>query len=150
MEASVDYFFIGGSLLISDQMDMCIRQVKAKLQEAQNGANFTGELDDKLMVQIIGSYVKTLEKGIGELAAGGERGADLIAKYRAEMQYLGQFLQQMLDAEATQKIVRETLSSLGITDIKQAGRALGAIMKAHRGTVDAQLAKSAIEAVLGG
>ena len=29
MEAGVDYFFIGGSLLISDQMDMCIRQVKA-------------------------------------------------------------------------------------------------------------------------
>jgi len=29
VEAGVDYFYVGGSLLISDQMDRCIRQIKA-------------------------------------------------------------------------------------------------------------------------
>ena len=42
----------------------CIRQVKAKMQERVNAKGFTGEVNDELWLEVIGSYVKMLKKSI--------------------------------------------------------------------------------------
>ena len=128
----------------------CIRQVKARLQEATNAPNFAGEVDDALVVRVIGSYVKSLEKSIVELRAAGDKGANLVAKYSRETAYLAQFLPKLLDAAATSALVKEALATLGVTDPKQGGRVMGTILKAHRGQVDTQLLKQALAEQLGG
>ena len=127
----------------------CIRQVKARLQEATNAPNFTGEVDDAFVVQVIGSYVKSLDKSMVELRAAGDKGADLVAKYSRETAYLAQFLPKLLDAAATQALVKEALTSLKVSDPKQSGRVMGAILKAHKGQLDTHLLKQAIAEQLG-
>lgn len=128
----------------------CIRQVKARLQEATNAPNFTGDVDDALVVQVIGSYVKSLDKSMVELRAAGEKGADLVAKYSRETAYLAQFLPKLMDDAATQKLVKDTLAAQNITDPKQGGRVMGMILKAHKGQVDTALLKAAIAQQLRG
>jgi uncharacterized protein YqeY len=128
----------------------CIRQVKAKLQETTNAPNFTGEVGDSVVLQVIGSYVKSLTKSIEELSAAGDKGQALVHSYGAEIEYLKQFLPTQLTAEATRQLVDKTLKQLGISDIKQAGRAMGAILKEHKGTIDTKVLKEVLAAALGG
>ena len=44
--------------------------------------------------------------------------------------------------------VREALAELGATDPKMAGRVVGAVMKKHKGRVDAALVKQLVDAEL--
>ena len=124
----------------------CIRSVRAKVQEAVNAKGFTGEADDALYVKVIGSYVKSLQKAIDEM-----KGAGAVAdKYRAEIAYLQPYLPQALDEGATRALVQKTIADLGVTDAKQSGRVMGAIMKDHKDEVDAALVKRLVSEALGG
>lgn len=128
----------------------CIRQVKAKVQEHTNQANFSGEVDDAVVQQVLASYVKSLTKSIVELTAAGEKGASLVQSYTAEINYLKQFMPSMLDAQATRALVDKALTALGIKELSQAGRVMGAILKEHKGKVDTKLLKEALAAALSG
>jgi hypothetical protein len=126
----------------------CIRQVRSKIQEAANAKGFSGEVDDALHLKVIGSYVKSLQKGIEELQGGGDRGAELRDKYQAEIAYLEQFLPKLLDEAATRAIVEATIAELGISDSKQSGRVMGAVMKAHKGELDPGLTRKLVDEAL--
>jgi hypothetical protein len=126
----------------------CIRQIKSKVQETVNQATFQGAVDDALHQQVIGSYVKSLEKGITELSAAGARSETLVARYRSEIDYLRQYLPQMLDEAATQTLVQQAIAQAGATQPRQVGQVLGMLMKEHRGRIDAALAKRLAEAAL--
>ena len=127
----------------------CIRQVRAKVQEAVNAEGFAGEINDALYVANITSYVKSLRKGIQELAAAGERSQSLRDSYAAEIAYLDKFLPALLDEAKTEALVRDTIAELGITAKSDVGRLMGAIMKKHRDKVDPQRVRDAAEKLLG-
>jgi uncharacterized protein YqeY len=127
----------------------CVRQIKAKLQETMNAPGFTGKPTDDVVLQVIGSYVKSLEKSIVELRAAGDKGLELVGKYESEIAYLRQFLPTLLDGPATRALVEKALATLGISDPKQAGRAMGAILKDNKGKLDTQLLKNTLNALLG-
>lgn len=120
----------------------CVRQLRAKAQEAQNAPDFKGPADDAFYQKVITSYVRMLDKGIADLGAAGERGAALIASYKAEIDYLSQFLPKMLSPEATATIVKNTVAALGVKDV---GKIIGAIMKEHKGKVDPALTRKLVE-----
>lgn len=126
----------------------CIRQLKSKVQEATNQPGFKGPVDDALYQQVIGSYAKSLEKGIAEFASAGERGAALVARYKSEIAYLAQYLPKLLGEAETKELVKKALKDLNITDPKQSGKVLGALMKTHRGLIDPGLAKQLAESLL--
>jgi uncharacterized protein YqeY len=128
----------------------CIRQLKSKVQETVNAKGFSGPVDDALYQKVIASYVKSLEKGIGELQAAGERGAPLRAKYQAEIDYLGKYMPKLLGEAETLALVKKAIATAGATDPKQAGKVLGVLMKEHKGQIDAALAKSLVERELAG
>lgn len=126
----------------------CVRQLRSKAQEAQNAPDFKGPADDAFYQKIITSYVRMLDKGIADLGAAGERGAPLIASYKAEIDYLSQFLPRMLSADATATLVKDTVAALGAKEAKDVGRVIGAIMKDHKGQVDPALARKLVEEAL--
>jgi uncharacterized protein YqeY len=126
----------------------CIRQVKAKMQERVNAKGFKGEVDDALYQQVIGSYIKSLKKGIEELEAAGERGAQLRAKYESEIVYLEGFLPAMKSEEETRDLVDKAIASLGISEAKEIGKLIGVIMKEHHGAVDATVVRRLAESAL--
>ena len=126
----------------------CIRQLKSKVQEATNVKDFSGEVNDALYQQVIGAYVKSLQKAIGEMESAGERSQAIRDKYTAEIAYLNRYMPKLMDEAETRALVKKTLAALGVTDVKQSGKVLGALLKEHKGQVDPALAKRLVEAEL--
>ena len=126
----------------------CIRQVKSKVQEAVNAKDFDGKKDDALYQKVIASYSKSLDKAIAEMLSAGEKSQALRDSYTAEINFLKQYMPAMLDETQTRALVKQTIAAQGITDVKMAGRVLGALMKEHKGSIDPALAKKVIEGEL--
>ncbi len=106
------------------------------------------EETDELWLQMIASYAKELKKAISAFEAAGERGATLLAENRFELAFCEKFLPTKLDAAATLALVRKVHAESGISDPRQAGRLIGAVMKKHRDQVEAALVKDAVAKVL--
>jgi uncharacterized protein YqeY len=117
-----------------------IRQVETEIAMAKSQPGFTGELDDDLYRQVIGSYVKKMDKTRQEYVEMGERGEAMAAKLAFEVEYLSRWLPQKLDEEATRNLVREAIDELGVaSDEKAAGRVTGHLMKQHGQDLDGSL-----------
>lgn len=122
-----------------------IRQLKSKLQEATNQADFNGKVDDALYLKIIKSYVGSLKKGIGELAQGGEKTVKLREQYQREIDLFDEWLPTLYDEKKTREVVKTALNETGVSDAKFTGKVMGHLMKAHKDQLDAALAKKIID-----
>ncbi len=127
-----------------------VRMLKTKLSERRTAKGFTGQVDDALVLDVIGAYRKTLQKALVEYEKVGERGAAQVAQLRFEVEFCERYLPKGLDEAALRALVRERLGTLGITDPKQIGRLVGDIMKTHKGQVEAADVKRLAEELLKG
>lgn len=126
-----------------------IGMLKSKiLLELKSGSG--AEDNDALWLDTIKSYVKQLKKTIAEYEKLGERGQQLLAESKFELGFCEQFLPSRLDEAATEALVREAAAANNITDPKQVGRLVGAVMKTHKDQVDSDLLKQVATRVLAG
>ena len=125
-----------------------IRMLKTRLQERRTAKGFTGQVDDALLLDVIGAYRKQLQKALAEYEKLGERGAAHAAQLRFEIEFCERFLPRGLDVTALRSLVQERARALGVTDAKQVGRLVGDIMKTHKGQVDAADVKKIAEELL--
>ena len=125
-----------------------VRMLKTRLTERRTAKGFAGEVDDALVVDVIGAYRKQLQKALVEYEKVGERGAAQAAALRFEMAFCERFLPRGLDEVALRALVGERLGALGITDPKQVGRLVGDVMKTHKGQVEATDVKRVAEELL--
>ena len=125
-----------------------VRMLKSRITERRTAKGFTGEVDDALVLDVIGTYRKSLQKALPDYAKAGERGQAQAAQLRFEIEFCERFLPRGLDDAALRALVRERLSALAITDAKQVGRLLGDIMKTHKGQVEAGDVKRIAEELL--
>jgi uncharacterized protein YqeY len=117
-----------------------IRQIETEVSIARSQPGFSGEVDDALYRQVIGSYVKKMEKSREEYLDIGERGEAMAAKLGFEVEYLSRWLPRKLDTEATRALVREAIAELGVAgEEKAAGRVTGHLMKGHGEDLDGGL-----------
>jgi uncharacterized protein YqeY len=114
-----------------------LRMLKTRLQERRTAKGFGGEVDDALVLDVIGAYRKQLQKALAEYEKLGERGAAQAAHLRFEIAFCERFLPKGLDEAALRTLVQDRLQKLAITDVKQIGRLVGDVMKTHKGQVDA-------------
>ena len=122
-----------------------LRMVKSRLQERRTGKGFSGQVDDALVLDVIGAYRKQLQKALVEFEKVGERGAAHVAQLRFELEFCDRYLPKGMDEAALRTLVRERLDALKIADAKQVGRLVGDIMKTHKGQVDAAEVKRIAE-----
>jgi hypothetical protein len=122
-----------------------IRAVRAKVLEEQKKEGGAGASGDALFVQVIDRYVKQLEKALPEFERGGAAAAGTIDRYRFEIGFLREFLPTKRGEEETRALVRETIASLGLSDPRQLGRVMGAVMKDRKDELDAQLVRRLVE-----
>jgi uncharacterized protein len=127
-----------------------VRMLKTKIQERRTAKGFAGDVDDTLVLDVIGAYRKQLQKAVGEFEKAGERGAGQAAALRFEIEFCERYLPKTMDEAATRALVKERIGALGITDPKQAGRLIGDIMKTHKGQVEAGDVKRIAEELLKG
>ncbi len=125
-----------------------VRMLKTKVMERRTAKGFAGQVDDALILDVIGAYRKQLQKAIAEYEKAGERGASQAAELRFEAGFCERYLPKGLDEAALRALVKERLGALGITDPKQVGRLVGDVMKTHKGQVEAADVKRFAEELL--
>ena len=125
-----------------------LRMLKTRLSERRTAKGFSGQVDDALVLDVIGAYRKQLQKALVEFEKAGERGAAQVAQLRFEIEFCDRYLPKGLDETALRAMVRERLGALGITDAKQVGRLVGDVMKTHKGQVEAADVKRIAEELL--
>ena len=126
-----------------------VRMLKSRITERRTARGFTGEVDDALVLDVIGAYRKSLQKALPDYDKAGERGQAQAAQLRFEIEFCERFLPRGLDTEAVRALVRERLAALGVTDVKQVGRVVGDVMKTHKGQVEAGDVRRIAEELLG-
>jgi hypothetical protein len=127
-----------------------VRMIKTKIQERRTAKGASGQVDDALVLEVIGAYRKLLQKAVVEYEKAGERGAAQAAALRFEIEFCERYLPKTMDDAAVRALVTERIATLGISDPKQAGRLVGEIMKTHKGQVEAGDVKRIAEELLKG
>ena len=125
-----------------------VRMIKSRIGERRTAKGFSGQVDDALVVDVIGAYRKSLQKALPDYEKAGERGAAQAAQLKFEIEYLERWLPKGMDDGALRALVSERIKTLGITDAKQVGRLIGDVMKTHKGQVEAGDVKRVAEELL--
>jgi len=125
-----------------------VRMIKTRLGERRTAKGFTGDVDDALVLDVIGAYRKQLQKALGEFEKAGDRAAAHVAQLRFELAFCDRFLPRRMDEATVRTLVRERLTALGLSDPKHVGRLVGDIMRTHKGQVEAADVKRIAEELL--
>ncbi len=127
-----------------------IRMVRTRIMERRTAKN-AGELTDEMVVGVIRSYVKSLQSALADFrGAGTPDSDDNVAQMLAEIELLGPYLPTLLDEAGTEALVAKVLDDHDIDNPKMTGRAIGLVMKDHKGTVDPALVSRLVRSRLQG
>jgi len=112
-----------------------IRLIKSKLSEYLVANNLDRSVvpEDEVLITVITLYKKSLEKGIQQLEKGGEKTINLINEYKNEIQFIEKYLPKLEIDNEVLKYVDKAIQELNVSDIKQAGKVVGYIMKNNKG-----------------
>jgi uncharacterized protein YqeY len=121
-----------------------IRMIRAGIIEAQKAGK--GEVTDDIVVAMLRMMVKQRKDAAEQYVGGGRQ--DLADIELAEIVVIDEFLPKLADEAQTTIWVDEALAASGATTKKEFGKAMGALMKAHKGDIDAGLARTLIQARL--
>jgi uncharacterized protein YqeY len=122
-----------------------IRMINTKIMERRTAKGFTGTVDDTLILDVIATYKKAMEKARAEYVNAGERGKEQIDEIDFEVAWCGKFLPQGLSVAELRDAVVKAVAELPSRDPKMAGRVVGAVKKQYGDRADAQLAKKLAE-----
>jgi len=105
-------------------------------------------LPDEACVGVLRRLEKQRRESIEAFDGAGR--AEQAAAERAELAVVQEFLPSLADEETTRTWVEEAIASVGASGPKDLGRAMGAIMAAHKGEVDGTLANRILRERLAG
>jgi uncharacterized protein YqeY len=125
-----------------------VRMINTKIMERRTAKGFTGTVDDPLVLDVISTYKKQMEKAKQEFASAGDRAKDQIAEIDFEIQWCNQFLPKQVDEAELRAAVEKAVAELPQKDPKMAGRIIGVIKKQFGDRADAQLVKKIAEELL--
>jgi uncharacterized protein len=125
-----------------------IRMINTKIMERRTAKGFTGTVDDALVLDVIGTYKKSMEKAKQEFAAAGDRAKDQIAEIDFEVEWCQKWLPQAVSEAELRDAVAKVVGELPQKDPKMAGKVIGAIKKQYGDRADAQLTKKIAEELL--
>jgi uncharacterized protein YqeY len=108
----------GGDKLRTQVLRMVLSEIK-KVEADKPDADPQGA---------VSSYAKVLRKSMAEMERLGQ--PDRVAALQAEVAIVDEFLPRQMDDAALEKLVSDTLASMGAVTRKDMGKATGAVMKA--------------------
>ncbi len=125
-----------------------VRMINTKIMERRTAKGFTGEVDDALILDVIATYKKSMEKARTDYAAAGERGKEQVAELDFEVAWCATFLPKGLSEAELREAVTKAVAALPAKDPKMAGKIIGAIKKEFGDRADAQLTKKLADELL--
>src|SRR5512141_1330195 len=84
-----------------------IRMINTKIMERRTAKGFTGVVDDALILDVISSYKKQMEKARSEFAAAGDRGKEQIEEIDLELAWCA----KMLPAQVSEDELRAAVAA---------------------------------------
>lgn len=117
-----------------------LRTLRAQIKDAR--IKKRDELDDAEEEQVITTAAKRRKESI-DLFRKGNRN-DLVEKEEFQLELIKQYLPEQLSDKEISKIVTDTISSLGVTDIKDLGRVMGALMPKVKGKADGKFVQQKV------
>lgn len=106
-----------------------------------------GELTDEEALAVIRRGVKQRKDSMEQFAKGGRQ--DLVDVEAAELKILETYLPAMMSREDIQKVAVAKKSETGISDKKEAGKLMAAVMKELKGKADGGDVKAVVDALFG-
>lgn len=104
-------------------------------------------LSDEVCIAVLRKLEKQRHESIEAFEAAGR--ADRAAAERAELSVIESFLPKLADEATTRAWVDEAIAASGATSARELGKVMGALMKAHKGEVDGNLARKLASERLG-
>jgi len=105
-------------------------------------------LADELATATLRKLEKQRQESIEAFTKGGRE--EMAAAERAELAVLQSFLPSLADAATTARWVDEAIAASGAKSPREIGKVMGALMKAHKGEMDGNLARAVAVKKLGG
>ena len=101
------------------------------------------ELSDSQVVAVIKSLIKRNKDSYDQFTSANR--PELAEKEKKEMDLLQNYLPEVMDENETEEIVKSTIDKLGISSMKEMGKAMGEIKKNHADTIDLSLVSQLIK-----
>lgn len=115
-----------------------LRSVRAAFLNECKKDNAT-TLSDEVAIGLLRKLEKQRQESIDAFTNAGR--ADRADVERAELAVIQTFLPNLADEATTRRWVEEAIAASGATSQKEIGKVMGAIMKAHKGEVNGDLAR---------
>jgi uncharacterized protein len=125
-----------------------VRMINTKIMERRTAKGFSGTVDDALILDVIGTYKKSMEKARQDFIAAGDRGKEQAEELGFEIDWCAKWLPQQLSESELREAVAKAVAELPSKDPKMAGKVIGAVKKQFGDRVDAQLAKKLADELL--
>ncbi len=122
------------------------RMIRAAFIELEKEGK--GEVTDERCVEALRRLKKQREDSIQSYEAAGR--PDLAATEKDELAVIETLLPKLADEAQTLAWVKEAIAAAGASSPKEMGKAMGALMKAHKADIDAALAQALLKRELGG
>ncbi len=123
-----------------------LRMIRAAFIELEKEGK--GEVTDERCLDALRRLKKQREDSISSYEAAGRE--DLAATERAELVIIDAYLPTLADEAQTLVWVKEAIAASGVSTAREMGKAMGALMKAHKADVDGALARTLLQRELGG
>ena len=101
------------------------------------------ELSDSEVVAVIKSLIKRNKDSYDQFTSANR--PELAEKEQKEMDLLQSYLPEVMNEIETEEIVKSTIYKLGISSMKEMGKAMGEIKKNHADTIDLSLVSQLIK-----
>ena len=101
------------------------------------------ELSDSEVVAVIKSLIKRNKDSYNQFTSANR--PELAEKEKKEMDLLQSYLPEVMNENETEEIVKSTIYKLGISSMKEMGKAMGEIKKNHADTIDLSLVSQLIK-----
>jgi uncharacterized protein YqeY len=115
-----------------------LRSIRAAFLTEMKKDNAT-TLADEVCVGLLRRLEKQRQESIEAFRAAGR--TDRADAERAELAVIESFLPRLADLATTRAWVEEAIAASGAAGAKDLGKVMGAVMKAHKGEVDGNLAR---------
>ena len=103
-------------------------------------------LNDSEVIKVLKSMIKRNKDSYDQFMNASRQ--ELADKEKKEMDLLSTYLPEVLGEVETEEIVKKIITELGITSIKEMGKAMGMIKNNHGDTVDMSLVSKFIKKLL--
>src|SRR5678815_3017674 len=97
-----------------------IRMINTKIMERRTAKGFSGTVDDALILDVIATYKKSMEKARVEYAGAGDRGKEQLDEIDFEVGWCSKFLPQGLSEAELRDAVLRAIAELPSKDPKMA------------------------------